>query len=38
VRAELDDRGRSSWIAQALRARLAFDLAYDALGDIGALR
>jgi hypothetical protein len=36
--AELAARGCRSWIAEALCGRLAFDLAYDALGDIGALR
>jgi len=38
VRAGLDRDGHDSWIAQMLSARVAFDLAYDALGDIGALR
>jgi hypothetical protein len=37
VRAELGSDGVRSWIAEALCKRLAFDLAYDALGDIGAL-
>ena len=38
ARRDLDANGRDSWIAQELYARLAFDLAYDALGDVGALR
>lgn len=37
ARAELLAGGRQSWVARALCARIAFDLAYDALGDIGAL-
>lgn len=38
VHADLDAFGRRAWIAEAVCGRLAFDLAYDALGDLGAAR
>jgi hypothetical protein len=37
MRTELDVLGADSWIAGAVCARLAFDIGFDALGDVGGL-